>query len=190
MYKFIGDLSIQDYDVLVKYASSAENILEFGVGGSTQVMAQAKPNSGRFFSIDTDERLKKLNVSSKVTFASYDNWYNNITNIEFDLIFDDGVDCHRRQFGLDSWNLLKPGGVMIFHDTRRFQDFVNVAWVAQTFFLEVENISVNEKVDGVASNISIIRKKVKEDYINWNYSEGKDLYNYGGFGKEPDSFWE
>ena len=41
---FVGDLSIQDAKVLLDYASKAQRILEFGVGGSTQIFAQCNPS--------------------------------------------------------------------------------------------------------------------------------------------------
>jgi hypothetical protein len=42
----------------------------------------------------------------------------------------------------------------------------------------------------VSSNISVIKKKVREPYVNWNHTEGKPLWSYGGFGPVPDDFWK
>ena len=198
MVKFIGDVSLEDCELLIRYTKGKRDVLEFGVGGSTQIMAQVKSGEGQFVSVDTDpvwicateERLEKLKVRDKVRFTSYTNWYDECKNSKFDVVFDDGIDLLRRQFGLDSWQLLKDDGVLIFHDTRRSADFANAMCVAQTYFLEIEHIAVNEKVNGVASNLTILKKKKRDDYVNWNNVEGKQPYEYGCCGKEPDSFWD
>ena len=200
MKKVIGDLSLQDAELLERYVSRARAVLEFGVGGSTQIIAQSLPEGAKFATIDTDpswiavtkERLAKLRVADRCSFLEYDGWMPGAMGVSplFDIIFDDGVDHLRRQFALDSWVLLEPGGFMLFHDTRRFGDFVNVAWVMQSFFEEVEDVYCNQRVDGVSSNISVIKKKAREPYVNWNYSENKPLWMYGGFGAVPDDFWE
>jgi predicted O-methyltransferase YrrM len=200
MKKFVGDLSREDAELLERYASTARRVLEFGVGGSTQIIAQSVPAGATFVSLDTDpawiavtrDRLGKLGVADRCRFLPHDEaWLPAVTaaSPSFDLIFDDGVDHLRRPFALESWPLLEPGGFMLFHDTRRFGDVVNVAWVMQTYFTEVEDVYVNQRVGGVASNVSIIKKKVAEPYVNWNQSEDKPLWMYGGFGPIPEEFW-
>jgi predicted O-methyltransferase YrrM len=200
MKKFVGDLSLEDAELLERYVARAKAVLEFGVGGSTQVIAQSIPEGAKFASIDTDaswieitrERLGKLGVQDRCHFLTYDGWMPGAMSVSplFDIIFDDGVDHLRRPFALESWVLLEPGGYMLFHDTRRFGDFVNVAWVMQSFFEEVEEVYCNQRVNGVSSNISAIKKKAREPYVNWNHSEGKPLWSYGGFGPVPEDFWK
>jgi|GEM_PF-2420014 len=200
MKKFVGDLSLQDAELLERYVTRAKAVLEFGVGGSTQIIAQSIPAGAKFASIDTDpswidvtrERLGKLGVQDRCHFLRYDGWMPGAMSVSplFDIIFDDGVDHLRRAFALESWVLLEPGGFMLFHDTRRFGDFVNVAWVMQSYFEEVEEVYCNQRVDGVSSNISVIKKKAREPYVNWNHSEGKPLWTYGGFGPVPEDFWK
>lgn len=176
--KFIGDLSIQDAKVLVKLGSQAKHILEFGAGGSTQIFAQCKPKT--LISVETDlhwvqlteKRIKKLSDITEPLFINYGRH----PQQPFDLIFVDGVDNLRKEFAIDTWNLLTVGGVMVFHDTRRFIDFANAAWIAQLHFNEISKIEVN--VDD--SNMTVIYKKQYQPYENWNYTEGKPLWAYGG----------
>jgi hypothetical protein len=200
MKKFIGDLSRADAELLEQYAVRARSVLEFGVGGSTHIIAQSIRAGAVFVSVDTDrswidvteERLRRLGVAERCRFLDYEGWMGAATaaSPRFDLIFDDGVDAHRRAFALEAWPLLEPGGFMIFHDTRRFADFVNVAWVAQSYFEEVEDVYFNQRVGLVSSNMSVIRKKAREPYVDWRGVEGKEPWMYGGLGPVPDSFWD
>ena len=199
MKKFVGDLSLQDAELLERYVSCAKAVLEFGVGGSSQIIAQSIPEGAKFVSIDTDsswieitrERLGKLGVQDRCHFLPYEGWMLGAMDVSplFDLIFDDGADRLRCPFALESWVVLAPGGYMLFHDTRRLRDFANVAWVMQSFFEEVEAVYCNQPVDGVSSNISAIKKKAREPYVNWNDSEGKPHWAYGRRGPVPESFW-
>ncbi len=179
--KFIGDLSLQDADVLVKHAEKSKSVLEFGAGGSTQLLAQC--GCIDITSVETDakwieatkQRLTQIATESTINFIPYTEQFNQ----EFDLIFVDGVDNLRRQFAIGTWKYLKIGGIMLFHDTRRFQDFQNVAWVSQLYHNEISCIMVNESAsDGATSNITAIHKKLHEPYVNWNYSEDKPLWSY------------
>ena len=80
--RFVGDLSRTDAHLLARYASTAGVILEFGVGGSTQIFAQALSENGRVLAIDTDiewikttrARLRRLGVpiAKRVTFLIAD----------------------------------------------------------------------------------------------------------------------
>jgi len=199
MKKFVGDLSLSDAELLERYASRARRVLEFGVGGSTQIIAQSIAVDATFLSLDTDpawidvtqDRLRRLGVADRCRFFPYEGWREAVTAISptFDLIFDDGVDAHRREFGLESWKLLEPGGFMIFHDTRRFGDFVNVAWLLQTHFEEVAEARFNERVGYEASNISVVLKKKREPYVDWRFVEGKPMWRYGGLEPVPEEFW-
>jgi predicted O-methyltransferase YrrM len=160
--KFIGDLSLEDADLLSLYGKRAKRILEFGCGGSTQIFSQCNPD--RLISIETNQQwveVTKRRVSklggTEPEFRPYD--FIPLTE-EFDLIFVDGIDSLRRDFALGTWKTLKVGGVMIFHDTRRFQDFQNVAWVVQTYFNEILTININARArNNKSSNITTILKK-------------------------------
>lgn len=195
--KFIGDLSLQDADVLANYARQSNSILEFGTGGSTQIIAQCNP--GINISIETDpewiavtqRRLTQLDATP-VEFYSYADLAIATQNKTFDLIFVDGVDYLRREFAINMWPLLNINGVMIFHDTRRFNDFQNAAWVAQLFFNEISSIDVNAIAsNGKSSNMTILHKKVNEPYENWNHTEDKPLWAYAAESNSEDlPLWE
>lgn len=190
--KFIGDLSLEDADVLAGHAQNSKSILEFGVGGSTQVMAQCGADHMRC--VDTDQawieitakRLTQLKNATPVMFTTY------TTNFaeQYDLILVDGVDHLRREFAINTWQYLKSGGVMLFHDTRRFQDFQNAAWVAQLYFNEISSIDVNARAsNGCSSNITVLHKKTLEPYVNWNHTENKPAWAYGAIMDENLPLW-
>jgi spermidine synthase len=189
--KFIGDLSLEDADILAGYARNARSILEFGAGGSTQIFAQF--TADHIISVETDQswitltetRLKKLDKT--VDFIPYTTQFNQT----FDMIFVDGVDHLRRDFAIETWKYLKSNGIMVFHDTRRFQDFQNAAWIAQLYFNEIKRIDVNAPAsNGATSNMTILHKKQHEPYVNWNDEENKPEWAYGRPDGEDHELWE
>jgi len=192
--KFVGDLSLQDADILVQYASQSKLILEFGSGGSTQLMSQC--NAEKIISVETNRKwiqqtknnLKQINSDTVVEFSEYSTQFQD----QYNLIFVDGIDGLRRQFAIETWKNLSTNGVMIFHDTRRFQDFQNAAWVAQLYFNEIKQIDVNAVAsDGISSNMTVIHKKAHEPYVNWNHTENKPQWAYGILDDDTDiKLWE
>ena len=194
MLKYIGDLSAQDAELLERYARSATSILEFGVGGSTQIIAQAMPKDASFISLDTDSRwikstrehLRHLRVEDRCRMLSYSDWPSEADR--FDLIFNDGVGRLRQDFALRSFPRLVPGGVLLFHDTRRLQAVRYVLALVETFFEEISSVKLNEDFSGVTSNITAVRKKSKEPYVNWKTTDGKPSWAYGK-GTVPADFW-
>lgn len=190
--QFVGDLSIQDAKTLVGLGSKSTHILEFGVGGSTQIFAQCKPV--KLVCVDTDPawvartqaNLQRISHTdwTAPAFIPYDLFkYEGV----YDLIFVDGVPEKRLEFAMRAWPILDTGGKMIFHDTRRFEYFREAAWVMQSFFNEVSRVDVN--VDG--SNLTIIEKGPVRIYENWNLTEGKPLWTYGNSDiPEGESLWK
>jgi predicted O-methyltransferase YrrM len=190
MIPYIGDISRADALVLKQYAERNKNILEFGCGASTQVIA--KYTKGKIVSIDTSnewiERTKKnlelLNIEKHVIFSEYSSFMRLMTPLQlwctFDFIFVDGVDSMRREFALRIWNNLSVGGKMAFHDTRRAPDFRNFIEVVAAHFTEISHITLN--IGG--SNISVLEKKENEPYDNWQITEDKKPWMLG-YG-EPD----
>lgn len=180
--KFIGDLSLQDADTLALYGKKASTILEFGVGGSTHIFCQC--NAQKVISLETDinwinitlQRLNEINIDPSLYKILEYSELPNITD-RFDLIFVDGVDGLRLDFATRAWPLLNVGGHMIFHDTRRFKDFSNVAALLKQVFLEVSNVQINVS----NSNLTIIHKQDLQEYVNWNKTENKKAYMYGAF---------
>lgn len=179
---FIGDLSLQDADVLAYHSMNSKSILEFGAGGSTQIFSQCC--DGNVISVETSPEwvdktlinLSKIKKCSEVTFVEYQTDF----PMRFDVIFVDGVDHLRADFAEKTWNNLKVGGVMIFHDTRREHDFRNAMQLVFKHFNEISCIEVNAQAsDGKSSNMTVICKKDHEGYVDWNQSENKPLWAYG-----------
>lgn len=188
--KFIGDLSMEDADILAKYAKQSINVLEFGVGGSTQILSQCFPQ--RLISVDTVEtggdkwiavtrdRINKLEHKTHPEFFDLFDFLPNIPKLSFDLIFVDGVWWQRRPFADATWPLLAVGGVILFHDTRRKMDSDNAIDFAKEYFEEISNVELNAVAsNGKSSNTTVIHKKIKEPYVNWNYTENKPAWAYG-----------
>lgn len=192
--KYIGDLSRQDAALLERYARGARSVLEFGAGGSTQIIAQALPEGASFLSLDTEprwiattrENLRRLGVDDRCQLLRYEDWTPDAT--QFDLIFNDGVGHLRRDFALRSFPRLAIGGALLFHDTRRQQDIRNVLALVDIFFEEIEHVHLNERSEGASSNITVVRKKSREPYVDWNAAEGRPPWAYG-LDVVPEGFW-
>jgi predicted O-methyltransferase YrrM len=197
--KFIGDLSLTDAALLERHARQATRVLEFGVGGSTQILAQSIPEGAKLLSLETDpawialtqERLAKLGVAHRALIVRYEGWMQTACDVSpsYDLIFDDGVDHLRREFALMAWPLLEPGGFLIFHDTRRIGDFLNVTWLMQSYFTEIEEVHCNQRAGGLPSNLTVVKKRDPEPYVDWRQIECKPAWMYGT-GEVPEAFWE
>ena len=181
--KFIGDLSKQDVTVLIKYIRNASNILEFGVGGSTQIICKKKNKLSCFISLDTSQKwidrtisnLQLFSIEPDVTFYLYENWEQSIDGKKFDLIFDDGVPELREDFALRAWQYLNINGSLLIHDTRTAEYIPIVATIFNAYYLEIDSILVNTH----HSNITVITKKANEPYSNWNIDERKKPWEYG-----------
>lgn len=194
--KFIGDLSSQDAKIVEIYARKAPRVLEFGVGGSTQIIAQSIPQGAYFLSLDTDptwiattkHNLQRLGVLARCALLRYEQW-KPTPGEQFDLIFNDGAPEKRLEFALRCFSHLRVGGFLLFHDTRGLHHVKNVTRLIETFHESVARVTFNEPVDGFASNITVVEKKVKEPYVNWNEVEGRPPWAFG-HGAVPDEFWD
>ena len=176
--EFVGDLSVEDSNVLLDLASASSSILEFGVGGSTQIFAQCKPSL--LLCVETDKLwahavLDRVashfpQATQPIMIGYNENFYQ-----KFNLIFVDGIDEKRLDFALNTWESLEYGGLMLFHDTRRQRDLQNALAVADAFREEVEGMLVNF----LDSNITVLHKrKSRLVYENWNATEGLPLAAY------------
>jgi predicted O-methyltransferase YrrM len=201
---YLGDLSKQDYEVLKNLALNSKNILEFGIGASTQILRNfsygnlTSVETSQFWIDITKKNLKFLNIDKDVNFLLYDEFNPKVE--KYDLIFNDGIDSLRNEFGIKFWQNLKVGGIIAYHDTRRIQDIQNVINLVDNFKDEVESIIFNKN----NSNITLIKKKNKDDiifsdiidvnkilsespYYDWNDSEMKIRLKYGiSVNKEND----
>lgn len=191
--KFLGDLSLEDGDVLARYAKQSNKILEFGCGGSTHIFSQS--GASLVVSVDTSSdwinrtKLRLIDLPNKTVpyFWDYDGFFSQGMGIFYDLIFVDGVDNLRRDFAIRTWDLLSPDGVMIFHDTRRFVDAQNAAWIYQLHSNSIKLIEVNcPGSNGISSNITVIHKKPHEGYVNWHEVEKKPEWGYGDINYEGE----
>lgn len=185
--KFIGDLSEADAELLIRYGEEAEVILEFGAGGSTQIFAQCRPEI--FVSVETEPMWVRKTCANLEKFDNLITWptfakYGEHSEQKYDLIFVDGVWDKRLDFALKTWPLLASYGHMIFHDTRRWFDAENAFKVCAMAHNEIDYVSVNEN----NSNCTVIKKRKKIEYENWNETEGKPAWAYGN-GEPPDG-WE
>lgn len=180
--KWVGDLSREDAGILEQYAEGSD-VLEFGVGGSTMIIAQSKGIKS-LTSIETDpawiditsRRMEAIEDKIQPVFLGY----SEIPDIgSFDMIFVDGVDNARFDFAVRSWKLLKPMGFMLFHDTRRFPDFKNVLSVAESFYEEILSIQFNINYNNKPSNMTVMQKRNPLKYVNWPKEENKPEWSYG-----------
>jgi predicted O-methyltransferase YrrM len=193
---YIGDLSKYDYEVLKELSSTSIEILEFGVGASTQILRNF--SVGNLTSIETSEfwiditkkNLEFLNINKYVRFFMYQDFNPDLE--EYDFVFNDGVDSLRSEFGIKVWKNIKVGGVIAYHDTRRSKDIENVIELVNQFKDEVDSVIFNVN----NSNITIVKKKMKDSviyndnidiqhilrefpYYDWNNTEKKIRLNYG-----------
>lgn len=166
----IGDLSKEDRLLLRDLARLNRNILEVGVGASTQILTHYTP--GKVVSYDTDTR-----------------WIDRIRDVVFPKVGVDG-ECEFRQLGHDlymagaydfafidcareyrvpcadnAWTLLDEGGSIAFHDTRRARDMFNVSAFIVNHFPEIGRIECNYK----NSNITVVWKRFGyAEFVNWH----------------------
>jgi predicted O-methyltransferase YrrM len=189
---FIGDLSSADVNVLSNLVSRADRILEFGAGGSTQIAAQFAPRGARIVTVDTSPEqisrtivnLGRLGVPAQdVEFLDFDCWMEKVGDHYFDMIFDNGADALRRSFAHQAWPMLRIGGVMVFHSTRRETDIENVLDLIRARYLEVDSVEINTR----SSNITVIRKKTSEPWVNWNTVQSRLPWEVGD--EDPPEDW-
>jgi predicted O-methyltransferase YrrM len=180
--KYVGDLSKADARLLVAVASECSSILEFGVGGSTMLFAQAM-RLGELVCVDTDggwiertmQKIVALGAPRPKFFCGHApeaHWLSG----PVDFVFIDGADAYRRSFALAAWPYLKPGGSMGFHDTRRIGDVENVQALIRVNFESVgaSVFNVND------SNITLVHKRLTVvPYENWHDVEGKQRWQSG-----------
>lgn len=181
--KVIGDLSRADISVLHRFGNKSKRILEFGAGGSTHIFAQCDAPE-HIVSVETaqewiditQERMATLDNPKPVHFINYDiHALQDTHGSNWDLIFIDGMDNLRHHSAHRTWADLNIGGVMLFHDTRRKQDYGNAISIVSTHYNEIESVLCNY----ADSNITVITKKHYAGWENWNKTEGKPMWAYG-----------
>ena len=181
MILYIGDLSQNDALILKELAQQSNQILEFGVGASTQILAYY--GTGSLVTVETDlkwtertkENLKLLGIPKEPYFEDYYTFMQKYIVGGCDLIFDDGADEFRLPFALKTWPHLKIGGYLLFHDTRRQSDVNNIGEFIKVHSPEIESVYINKN----HSNITVIKKKSAEFYEDWNVVEGREPWESG-----------
>lgn len=182
---YVGDLAREDARVLADLARQAHRILEYGVGASTQILAQSAGPNVKIQSLDTEGYwIHRTQAILDVLVAGHRvrlNRFDRLTELDdlidgsFDLIFDDGHEDLRLEFGLATWRMLKTGGRFVLHDTRRRGDVGNVFFLAARYFREIERIDLNPE----GSNLSILHKCAPKPYVDWNKREDRAGWEMG-----------
>lgn len=189
--KYIGDISSRDAALLEFFASKSSRILEFGMGASTQVIAQALQPGAHLFSVETEPswiartagNLAALGVDPAVyTLLPYTDWLSAVPQM-VDMIFVDGVDNLRPVFGRSAWHLLSVGGIIMYHDTRRVNDLRTCIELLMEHHNEIGDTFIN--LDG--SNLSGFQRKHPEPYRDWNVDEDRAAWQTGAV--EPPANW-
>lgn len=182
---YVGDLSRGDAVHLAALARGARRILEYGVGASTQVFAQVADPAVEIIGLDRSDYwlertrvlLDELAPGRPVHLERFERLsvLDRFADGAFDLIFDDGEDDLRLEFGLAAWRLLPVGGRLVLHDTRRRRDIANALALAHRFFREVERVDINPG----DTNLVILHKSAEKVYANWNRTEGRASWEVG-----------
>lgn len=175
---FVGDLSTQDAAALTTMARGAR-VLEFGCGGSTQIFASVAASVTSYetdpgWIEKTQRNLARLDLADKVSFRSYHQPMSQDIG-PFDLIFVDGAPDSRPAFALSAFPMLVDDGLMVFHDCRTPERDV-VLRTAREFM----NLVGEVLFDVAQSNLAVIRRKPMPAYENWNVTEGRAHWEYGG----------
>ena len=209
MKRFIGLLSDEDAELLERYASNALRILEFGMGGSTHIFAQCLSAGASLTSVETDARwiarvradLARLGFAGdrRITLMDHDTWRgqrdragrSTAPEAHFDLVFIDGAADLRRPFAMDAWCRIAPGGFLLVHDTRNLRvprDLDTVLHLARTNLYEVDELRLNEKWADRPSNLSALRRKTAQPWVDWTKASDKPQWRFGR-GEVPEDFW-
>lgn len=175
-FVYLGDLSRADADLIADAASRAASVLEFGVGASTQILAQCCPPGARIVALDTEagwidvtrRTLAEIGAPREVTFDPYANLKAHLAH-GYDLVLDDGLRKRRLEFALAAWPRLAPGGTFLLHDTRRAKDLATAIELFRRFAPEIATVAVNPG----ASNMTILRKQAPKEWADWNEAEGR-----------------
>lgn len=192
---YIGSLSKGDALILAECAYKASKVLEYGVGASTQIFAQHCSQGSSITSLDTKQEwiettkkvLIELDPPNKIEFGLVSNYLKNKKpSNQFDLIYIDGYTPQRRGFAESTWDELKVGGVMVFHDTRRIGDQSVVASFIGEKYSEISNIIMNPS----HSHMTIIHKTAKREYFDWNKTERKSSWMSSAMKERPHNWQE
>ena len=191
--QWVGALSLEDADVLAQKSKTALKILEFGPGGSTMIFLQSIDSNASVTCVETrqqwiEELQNRLDLiehkSNNYEFYRYKDFMNKeIREESFDLIFVDGEKTFREDFARKTWYLLKNGGEMMFHDTKRISYINSMMNVIRNKLFQIESVQFNIKAsNGENSNISSIKKTARIEPPNdlQSIEQERELWTFGG----------
>ena len=119
----------------------------------------------------TIKNLENLKITKQVTFKDFRTFVPD----RYDLMLDDGVGPLRLEFALKNWRYLDVGGFMVFHDTRRLQDMLNVCRIIETFYPQIETVEINKN----KSNLTVLKKQEPLYFEDWGVLEGRTQAQLG-----------
>ncbi len=184
---FIGDLSENDATILGEKAIRARRgILEFGCGGSTQLLANFSRPTVPMRSLDTEwlwiektqANMRRLGIlrEDPVDFQEWRPGKNDeeVTEGDWDLVFIDGLRAQRLPFANIAWRKLAIGGCLLWHDCRRPVDLGEILSFVGEHSNEVAALylSIGE------SNLAAISKRNYLQQENWQ--AGTARWKFGG----------
>lgn len=168
-----GDLSRKDVVELYRLCAG-KRVVEFGMGGSTLILAQCAKrldsyeSDPKWFDI-TEARIFQMGKPASVRLHDVGPHCPLPDDIpECDVLFIDGFGPMRAQ-----WisKFFKKAKVIAIHDARRFQDVNKALSHLVVFFSEIERIEFNV---GDSNLMVVYRREVPLEYENWNETEADD----------------
>ena len=194
--QWVGALSLEDADVLAQKSKTALKILEFGPGGSTMIFLQSIASKASVTCVETQmkwitELQNRFDLieqkCNNYEFYLYQDFMSKEMPAEnFDIIFVDGYRQLREEFALKTWHLLKNGGEMLFHDTKRSEYLTYMLSLVRSKHLEIENIQFNIVAsNGENSNISSVKKVSRTSPANdlQSIEQQRETWTFGDIEK-------
>lgn len=162
-----------DLAILCSYATTRMEILETGTryGRTTMNLAKFCPPGGRVVSIDLDqtnakETLARMpeEIQKKVTLIQHDtNTFDFSTIGKFDMIFIDGDHSANGVISdtLNAIKILKPGGVIFWHD------FMSIPIVVGLFTIGISRVQIGRGMGISNGNLDKgVSQRVRNDHLN------------------------
>lgn len=169
--RYIGDLSPADEDLLCDLSGTHSRIVEFGVGASTQILCDCAQLNAWIESVETDPawvdrtvaNLERLGICRRPDFATWECWLLAAPRV-IDLAIDDGRDDLRDEFARRVWPMIRPGGLLLWHDCRVKHVNGRIHGFAHSVYDEVKWLKFSPR----GSNMAVIKKRRRLVYENWN----------------------
>lgn len=168
----------EDLAILCSYATQRKEILETGTryGRTTMNLAKFCPPDGRVVSVDLDqtnarETLTRMpdSIRKKVTLVEHDTNTLDFTTLgRFDMVFIDGDHSAQGVISdtLNAVKILKPGGVIFWHD------FMSLPIAVGLFTLQISKVQIGRGMGiSYGSFAGNVPDRVRNDHLrivrNW-----------------------